>query len=260
MNFELKLGLHSSEKNHCEMTWGTLKVDKEVHFEWPLEAFTFALELFPNTSDNTAFHRGMHTNEHLLAYSKETGSVRASIEEVDPSFNGKWILDVSPYRFSNGNYGFRVTSLRDISDEVLQKTFALSIKKAIAYTQEMLEGRGDTQGFLGVPFAQAAQCGQYNFHSSEAAQKSLKHIPQDISITRNHIQDSISKLLVCDLRMLKPKLENRDDMVMFDPWVSYTLSEIMEQKLPGILGRNAVIVGTFGCMTGMYLCVSAHSW
>ena len=75
---------------------------------------------------------------------------------------------------------------------------------------------------------------------------------------RKSIQDNVSKLLVCDLRMLKPKLENRDDMVMFDPWVSYTLSEIIEQKLPGILGRNAVIVGTFGCMTGMYLCVSAE--
>lgn len=87
----------------------------------------------------------MHTNEHLLAYSKETGSVRASIEEIDPSFNGKWILDVSPYRFPNGNYGFRVTSLVDISDEVLQKTFALSIQKAIAYTQEMLDGRGDAE-------------------------------------------------------------------------------------------------------------------
>jgi len=33
MNFELKLGLHSSEKDHCVMTGGTLKVDKEVHFE-----------------------------------------------------------------------------------------------------------------------------------------------------------------------------------------------------------------------------------
>ena len=58
--------------------------------------------------------------------------------------------------------------------------------------------------------------------------------------------------------MLKPKLENRDDMVMFDPWVSYTLSEIIEQKLPALLGKSAVIVGTFGCMTGMYLCVSAQ--
>lgn len=76
---------------------------------------------------------------------------------------------------------------------------------------------------------------------------------------RNKIQEtSVSKLLVCDLRMLKPKLENRDDMLMFDPWVSYTLSEIIEQKLPAILGRPTVIVGTFGCMTGMYLCVSAQ--
>jgi len=87
----------------------------------------------------------MHTNEHLLAYSKETGSVRASIEEIDAGFNGKWILDVSPYRFPNGNFGFRVTSLRDISEEVLQKTFALFVKKAIAYTQEMLDGRGDAE-------------------------------------------------------------------------------------------------------------------
>jgi len=83
-----------------------------------------------------------------------------------------------------------------------------------------------------VPFAQAAQCGQYNFHDPEAAQTSLKQIPPNISITRNHIQESVSKLLVCDLRLLKPKLENRDDMTMFDPWVSYTLSEIIEQKLP----------------------------
>lgn len=183
------------------------------------------------------FHKGMHTNEHLLAYSKETGSIRASIEEIDPNFNGKWILDVSPYRFPNGNFGVRVTSLQDISNEVLQQTFGLSIKKAIAYTQEMLEGRGDSEGFMGVPFAKAAQCGQYNFHSPQAAQEALQDIPeaQSIQIVRNKIEDSVSKLLVCDLRMLKPKLENRDDMMMFDPWVSYTLSEIIEQKLPGLL-------------------------
>ena len=83
----------------------------------------------------------MHTNEHLLAYSKETGSIRASIEEIDPSFNGKWILDVSPYRFPNGNFGFRVTSLVDISDEVLQQTFALSIQKAQKYLTQMRAGK-----------------------------------------------------------------------------------------------------------------------
>ena len=229
MNFELKTGPHSSEKDHCEMTWGTLKVDKEVHFEGDVLVHTFALELFPNISDDIDFHKGMHTNEHLLAYSKETGSVRASIEEVDPNFQWKWILDVSPYRFPNGSYGFRVTSLQDISDEVLQQTFALSLQKAITYTQEMLEGRGDIEWFLGVPFALAAQCGQYNFHSPQAAQRALQWVPeaQEIRIVRKSIQDNVSKLLVCDLRMLKPKLENRDDMVMFDPWVSYTLSEII---------------------------------
>lgn len=260
MNFELKLGLHSSEKDHCVMTGGTLKVDKEVHFEWSAQIFTFALELFPiSGKDDTAFHKWLHTIEHLLAYSKETGSVRASIEEIDPSFKGKWILDVSPYRFPNGNFGFRVTSLVDISDEVLQHTFTRSIQKAQNYLTDMRAGKWDAEWFLGVPFAQASQCGQYDFHDPEAAQNILQHISPDISVTRNHIQEaSVSKLLVCDLRMLKPKLEHRDDMIMFDPWVSYTLSEIIEQKLPALLGKSAVIVGTFGCMTGMYLCVSAE--
>ena len=51
-----------------------------------LTVHTYALHLFsrPGDAEYQAFHAGMHTNEHLLAYAPDTGSLRA--ETVTSSF------------------------------------------------------------------------------------------------------------------------------------------------------------------------------
>lgn len=64
------------------------------------------------------------------------------------------------------------------------------------------------------------------------------------------------KAVVCDLRLLKPKTEETDTRITLDPKFSYHLSQIIERELPKKMPGTAVIVGTFGCMTGSYLCVS----
>lgn len=67
-------GLHSSEKDHKVMTGGTLTVDKEITSTEALKIHTYALPLFttPNEREYNDFHAGMHTNEHLLAYTPDT--------------------------------------------------------------------------------------------------------------------------------------------------------------------------------------------
>ncbi len=62
--------------------------------------------------------------------------------------------------------------------------------------------------------------------------------------------------MVCDLRLLKPKTHENDTCLTLEPKFSYRLSETLEQNLRVRFPGKAVIVGTFGCMTGMYLCIT----
>ena len=260
MNFSIELGLHSSEKDHETMTWGTLTLDKTVKSSDALTLYTYGICMFTECG-NPDFHKGMHTLEHLLAYSKDTGSVRASIEECDPNFSGKWILDISPYRFSPEMYGVRMTSLVEIPSDIIVKSFWQSVNKALTYCEKIISGQWDENGYLMVPFASPKQCGQYNFHSPEYALKMLQKmwtISEDIML-KNEFSSEYRQAFVCDLRMLKPKLFQRDDMIMFSPELSYTLSEKIERELPKKLPGRSVIVGTFGCMTGMYLCFTGEN-
>jgi S-ribosylhomocysteine lyase LuxS involved in autoinducer biosynthesis len=82
----IKAGLHSSEKDHKVMTGGTLTIDKEIASTETLKIHTYALHLFgePSSEEYSDFHAGMHTNEHLLAYTPDTGSLRASLAELIP--------------------------------------------------------------------------------------------------------------------------------------------------------------------------------
>lgn len=43
----------------------------------------------------------MHTNEHLLAYSQDSGSLRASLEGLIDGFDPKKVLDISPFETEN---------------------------------------------------------------------------------------------------------------------------------------------------------------
>lgn len=69
--------------------------------------------------------------------------------------------------------------------------------------------------------------------------------------TTNH-----QKAAVCDLRFLKPKTDEANNRITLDPKFSYYLSQKIERELPEKMVGTAAIVGTFGCMTGSYLCVS----
>ncbi len=141
----IKAGLHSSEKDHKIMTGGTLTVDKQITSDEPLEIHTYTLYLFgkPNESEYDAFHAGIHTNEHLLAYTPDTGSLRASLAEVIPNLDTKMILDVSPFETEDGNYGFRITSLIELDKETLRQATGTSIQRAIGYIQKIQPGEGD---------------------------------------------------------------------------------------------------------------------
>ncbi len=141
----IKAGLHSSEKDHKVMTGGTLMIDKEITSTEALKIHTYALPLFaaPNETEYNDFHAGMHTNEHLLAYTPDTGSLRASLKDIIHELDTRMILDVSPFEFENGSYGFRITSLIELDADILKKATCASVNKAIAYIDTIKAGKGD---------------------------------------------------------------------------------------------------------------------
>jgi S-ribosylhomocysteine lyase LuxS involved in autoinducer biosynthesis len=259
---KINAGLHSSQKDHTVMTGGTLTADKHIDSETPLQIHTYALPLFtaPSEAEYDDFHAGMHTNEHLLAYTPDTGSLRASLAELIPGLDTKMILDVSPFEFENGSYGFRITSLVELDADTLRRATRASVEKAIAYIDKIKAGGGDKDGFAGVPFATAGQCGQFTFHHPKKAQESLQDIESENLVIHSHSQKTDhQKAVVCDLRLLKPKTDENDDRITLDPKLSYYLSQYIERELPKKMPGTAVVVGTFGCMTGTYLCVSCEN-
>lgn len=110
---------------------------------------------------------------------------------------------------------------------------------------------------MGVPFATAEQCGQFTYHHPVKAQESLKSVNTETMNIVPHTQNTEhQKAVVCDLRLLKPKTNEADTRITLDPKFSYYLSQVIEKELPKRMPGTAVVVGTFGCMTGTYLCVS----
>lgn len=252
MHYTISQWLHSADKDHTVMTWGTLMVDKTIENTALWEEtclYAYTLPFFSRVQDTLDFHRWVHTNEHLLAYVKDTGSMRSSLEEVsNGKITGKEILDISPYQVSEGVYGFRVTSLREIPVELIAQAAELSLERA----KKFLESNSE------VPFATPEQCWQYDFHSISAALKSVSEARVDTSEISETVYSTKDRFVyVCDLRLLKPKLRAANDMITFSPWFSYIISQIIEQHLPSRLVGSIVIIGTFGCMTWMYLSISS---
>jgi S-ribosylhomocysteine lyase LuxS involved in autoinducer biosynthesis len=170
------------------------------------------------------------------------------------------ILDVSPFEFQDGSYGFRITSLVELDTETLRNAISASVDTAIKYLDTVKAGKGDPDGFRGIPFATAAQCGQFDFHDPDAAQTALRSVKTDTVTVEAHTQNSNhTKAVVCDLRLLKPKTDHADTRLTLDPRFSYYLSQYIERELPKRMAGTAVVVGTFGCMTGTYLCVSCEN-
>ena len=127
------------------MTGGTLSIDKHIESDQPLTIHTYALHLFgePSQEEYDDFHAGMHTNEHLLAYTPDTGSLRASLKNLMPELDTKMILDVSPFEFADGNYGFRITSLIELDTNTLTEAARVSVDTAIHYLEKVKNGEGD---------------------------------------------------------------------------------------------------------------------
>lgn len=108
-----------------------------------------------------------------------------------------------------------------------------------------------------MPFATAEQCGQFTYHNPEKAGEDLRKVNVDtLLIESDTLSTNHQKAAVCDLRLLKPKTDETDDRITLDPKFSYYLSQKIENELPEKMIGTVTIVGTFGCMTGTYLCVS----
>ena len=257
---QINSGLHSSEKDHNAMTGWTLKVDKTISSSEAITLYQYTIKLFSNGEwqDMNEFHKWMHTNEHLLAYSRDTGSVRSSLSELIPWFDGKYILDVSPFKLSDTLYGFRLISLEKFSLEILQQAIKSSIKRALEYLEGIQNGsKWDETCYLKIPFAKAEQCWQYTFHSVVEAKHSLEtvHI-NTLDISEETLQTKNQSILSCDLRLLKPKQIGKDGMLMLSPDFSYMISQKIESGLKEKFPESIKYIGTFGCMTGMYLITS----
>ena len=257
--YSIEAWVHSADKDHTNMTWGTLSVDKIVHCDDGITFFQYSIPLYTWIFDET-FHKWVHTAEHLLAYKKDTGSVRNSLEEVSNSeIDWKVILDISPYKTGSETFWFRITSMIQLDINQVEKFVQLSISRAIDFLEHWVAE--NTDDYMGIPFARAISCGQFDFHDKQKAIRDLR-ASQDrkLNIYETKISTTHTSAYVCDLRFLKPKVSSNDWLIMFTPNFSYKISHIIEEKLPLKLENSIVIVGTFGCMTGMYLCISSPVW
>ncbi|MCD5375280.1 hypothetical protein LR010_02380 [Candidatus Gracilibacteria bacterium] len=257
MDYSIEAGKHSANKDHTIMTGGTLSVDKTVRCSTGVKFYTYSIPMYTGGNFDMNFHMGVHAAEHMIAYKKDTGSVRNSLEEVTQgSLEGKVILDISPYKTSLDTFGFRITSMVALEVQQVHELMKISIKRAIIFLEsEVVE---DIDDFQGIPFAREISCGQYDFHDKSRAIRDLQSINvNDLKINSSIIQSKHTVAYVCDLRFLKPKIKGGDSMTMFSPDFSYKISELIEKHLPNKLPGSITIVGTYGCMTGMYLCISS---
>lgn len=258
MNYTIQEGKHSADKNHVVMTWWTLTVDKIIQCDDGVSFYTYSIPMYKEEF-NEEFHKWVHTAEHLLAYKKDTGSVRNSLEEVSKwTLQGKVILDISPYKTGEDTFGFRITSMIPLNTEQVQEFTKISITRAIEFLENGIPE--DESDYEWIPFARNISCGQFTFHNKEKAITDLKKsVNMSLDIEEKHITSKHTTAYVCDLRFLKPKIEKDDNLVMFSPDFSYKISELIEKELPKVVPETITIVGTFGCMTGMYLCVSSKN-
>ena len=98
---------HSADKDHTVMIWGTLKVDKVVASDEPITLYTYSVPLFPECKWDSDFHKWLHSTEHLLAFAKDSGSMRASVSDAsNNSIYQESILDVSPYKIGKDTFWF----------------------------------------------------------------------------------------------------------------------------------------------------------
>jgi hypothetical protein len=65
---------------------------------------------------------------------------------------------------------------------------------------------------------------------------------ENIEVRNTNTESSHRTAYVCDLRFLKPKLDGKNEMVMFSPNFSYKISNLIEKFLPEKLPNSIVLV------------------
>lgn len=245
----MKQTVFSADKDHTIMTGGTFTIDKSIYLKEAARLYLYYFTIGEFTN-NAAFHKGIHSLEHCLAYSKDTGSIRAIVEEK-LKVEGKLILDCSPYLYAS-EIGFRITSIIPLQLEVFKEIIETALQRTQLY---LSAGKA-------VPFSTAKECGQYDFHSAEAA---LEIIDQLLikGVSVKDVSTEATRQLhpsyyVADLRLLKPKEERRTDQYFLEPLTSQKIAQYLETHVVEELENKltTIIVGAFGCMTGMYFLFS----
>src|ERR1051326_561119 len=224
-HFTIEQYTTSAHKDHTQLTGGTLTVDKvyRIEPEQPAILNTYFLQVTESLGLE-AVHRGLHSLEHALAYSEQTGSIRAMLPLVSQgSIDGKQLLDCSPF-LHNGILGFRLTFLADVEREILREAVLQGLSQAKAFLSANLP-----------PFSTAKECGQYDFHSSATACDLI-----DEAVHRGcHVEDlerivgyaDMQLLYVADLRLIKPRPLHDLAYRTLDPLVSHSLSQHLETAL-----------------------------
>ncbi len=245
-----QIGPHSADRDHTLMTGGTLS---ELKILRSTEGISLAHYLLPGIDTHISrLDAGLHTLEHMLAYSTDTGSLRTQIEQLTGNKEiAQCIIDVSPYRVSEGIFGFRVTSVIPLDKDVLTTAYAHSLTTGTKY---ILKGGKP-------PFATPKQCGQYDLHSNEAALKIIHSAQEKLNTGLTALDISsprpaASIITVGDLRLIRPKATDAHTQRTLRPDVSHIISQLMEQfaylSLPNPENGRRLAFGVYGCMTGDY--------
>lgn len=263
------LAKHSSGKDHLAMTGGTLGADKCVTGSAPLR---LQHDFFPVTTVDPAesgaardrLFSGIHSIEHALA-SPDGGDLRARIAEATGAgaAHAARLIDMSPYipgllnagEAAGLPLGFRSTFVTLDGSAAGEEAGPLPTATVLAAYRAALEViRERFRAGEPVPFSTPESCGQYNLHSAEAAleliESALAEAASPDQIAESFADTGASRLYVCDLRLVKPRLPDALDQQVLDLLGGHLLSQLIEADAP------ALTAGNFGCSTGEYLMVA----
>ncbi|MBR7837497.1 hypothetical protein KDL01_29730 [Actinospica durhamensis] len=263
------LAKHSSGKDHLAMTGGTLGADKRVNGRAQLrlqhDFFTVAtLEPAEPGPGRDRLFSGIHSIEHALA-SPDGGDLRARIAEVtgtDAAFAAR-LIDMSPYipglldseRAAGLALGFRSTFVTLADSVPGDPTGPLPTGMLLAaYRDALTVIREKFLAGEPVPFSTPEACGQYDLHSAEAALELIEPLLAKVAnaheVAESFADTGATRLYVCDLRLVKPRLPEAFDQQVLDLLGGHLISQQIESDTP------ALTAGNFGCSTGEYLMVA----
>ncbi|MFA5895212.1 MAG: S-ribosylhomocysteine lyase [Candidatus Shapirobacteria bacterium] len=246
---EIVKNAFSADIDHRVMSGGTFDIRKIVKVDSESVTIHPLIVVFPDpqTSQETHIHQAIHTLEHGLAY---TGGVRDELVSISQNaIDRNTLIDISPFQSESGQIGFRMLALFDIDHSL----FETAVKKAAINFAKSLSLTGE------VPFANERQCGQFRFHDSQLATKLVDQWAEKFEFKYPTPVPFSSLISVADLRLLKPQLSSVNNQQFLTPQNSYYISQKIEELFDqswqslGFGKTPKIFVGTYGCMTGMYL-------